>query len=334
MLTQLLCAGESNRPKPDGLTDAFFDPSVLGAHLDDTLHEISSGRVQAGMEKLINTLNEARSSVPELVWYRLISTCRAHPLCALLHQDPLTLRSWQKPRGYPGDAVLLDMIYDVYANGESNSEIGNAIFRYTAGNGRSPQAVRNRKSLIARMVDDVCAERDHARILSIAAGHLREAEQSETFAEKRMAEWVAIDQDEQSIEECKRHYHGTAVRPIQGSVRDLLRCKLTSGQFDFVYAAGLFDYLSESIANALLSRMFSLLTRGGKLLVANFAHGHADAGYMEAFMDWRLIYRTKTGMQNLLTGLDRTARDRIRLFTDQWGAIIYATAEKGFGRAE
>ena len=227
---------------------------------------------------------------------------------------------------------MLDMIYDRHAPDSSCSETGKAIFGYTAGIGRSPLAVRNRKSLIARMIDDVCAARGQARILSIACGHLREAEQSEAFAEQRMTEWVAIDQDAQSVEEC-RGYKGSVVRPIRGSVRDLLRGKLTSGDFDFVYAAGLFDYLNEAIAKALLSRMFSLLRYGGTMLVANFATGHVDAGYMEAFMDWRLIYRTNASMKNLVAHLGSRTPTSTRVFTDQWGAITYATAEKR-GRAE
>ena len=185
--------------------------------------------------------------------------------------------------------------------------------------------------MIAAMIDGICAQRDEGRILSIAAGHLREAEQSQAFVRQRISEWVAIDQDRLSVEECRRRYQGTSIHPVQGSVRDLLAGKFDDSKFDFVYAAGLFDYLKEPIARALASKMFTLLRPAGKLLVANFSSSHVDAGYMEAFMDWRLIYRTEANMRNLFAGIKENESPSVRLFTDEWSAITYAVVEKPAG---
>ncbi len=109
-----------------------------------------------------------------------------------------------------------------------------------------------------------------------------------------------------------------------GSVRDLLTGNLQYANFDLVYAAGLFDYLTEKVARALVARMVTFLKRGGTLLIANFASGLTDAGYMEAFMDWRLTYRTRDQMRSLLSRHEKFSADgATAIHTDEWGAITY-----------
>jgi SAM-dependent methyltransferase len=137
-----------------------------------------------------------------------------------------------------------------------------------------------------------------------------------------------MDQDPHTIDECSRRYLGSPINPVRGSVRQLLSGSVISGQFDFVYAAGLFDYLNDSIARALLQKMFALLKPGGTLLFANFARGLVDSGYMEAFMDWWLIYRTEKEMRSLLAQSASGDLNNIRVFRDPWNAIVYAVAEK------
>ena len=319
---------KADSPPRRNLAQISCEGEALVAQLDEAFGEIESGDAHSAIETLVVSLNRLRSSLPDGAWIGAISLCRAHPIFRLLHRDPLTRRSYERPRGYPGDAVMLDMIYDHEAHGSSLAGPGRAVFQYTAGNGRSPKAVRNRRAFIGGMIDEICLHKKQARILSIAGGHLREAELSGALAERRIADWVAIDQDARSVDECRRRFAGLPIRPLRGSVRDLLAGRIAVGTFDFVYAAGLFDYLSDSIAKALVSTMASLLAPGGKLLLANFAHSHVDSAYMEAFMDWRLIYRTEEDMQRLLTAPGDHRFIAAAQFADQWNAILYAIGER------
>ena len=76
------------------------------------------------------------------------------------------------------------------------------------------------------------------------------------------------------------------------------------GNFDLIYAAGLYDYLSDKVAARLTEKLFSLLSPKGVLMVANVLPDICDAGFMEAFMDWFLIYRDYDALQAIPARLD------------------------------
>ena len=90
--------------------------------------------VNAGMDLLFDGLYAKRRETDKETWQNFCEyTCLNHPIQSLLHQDPLTFRSFSKPRGYPGDAVLLDFIYRHPAQEdelEKASPIGRAVCEY------------------------------------------------------------------------------------------------------------------------------------------------------------------------------------------------------------
>ena len=89
---------------------------------------------------------------------------------------------------------------------------------------------------------------------------------------------------------------------MQGTILELMKDQRLA-DFDLIYAAGLFDYLSARVCRRLMANLFARLRSGGRLLVANFVPGGRDAGYLQAFMDWRLIYRPKDDILDFPSGL-------------------------------
>ena len=247
-------------------------------------------------------LERVRTSMSNKDWRRVIGTMRSHDSFKYLHQDPFTRRSLTKPRGYSGDAVMMDYIYQHHSianDAQQCSPIGRKIFDYTTASPAS-SAVYERRNLLARTIDDVLLPlKGEGRILAIACGHLRELDLSRAAQSGLIREMVGVDQDSETINALRRRDYGEWVHPICGSVQDILAGRIDLGSYDLIYTAGLLDYLPNSLCVRLLARLKSMLADNGTLLVANFLEGIVDRGYMESCMDWWLIYRSEEEMATL-----------------------------------
>src|SRR6476620_9861334 len=81
--------------------------------IEEVCHEIEQpGQIHHAIDQLFCGLREIKRSSSEESWEGLIARFRRSPLKGLLHQDPITARAFYKPRGYAGDAVMMDYIYD------------------------------------------------------------------------------------------------------------------------------------------------------------------------------------------------------------------------------
>ncbi|HVG61849.1 MAG TPA: class I SAM-dependent methyltransferase [Hyalangium sp.] len=280
------------------------------------------GDVQAGMLTLHHGLFHLRRQWIRKEWRRFcLEIARVHPLRELLHQCPFTRHGYERPRGYAGDAALIDYLYADRLDGESHVQPGAHIYRFMYQQ-PSPRSVRERRVLLAREIDTVASQVHQPRLLSVACGHLREAELSYAVKEHRVGEFIAFDQDPMSLAEVARQHPETAIRPVCGSVRSLLMGRTVFGHLDLAYSAGLYDYLSDNTARRLTQLLFDMLNPGGRLLVANFATC-PEAGYLEAFMDWWLIYRDEDQMQALTLDIDPRQLASWRMCRDSEENVIY-----------
>lgn len=282
-----------------------------------------AGALVAGIVKFLFDL---KSTMPAAEWRSLAPLITAHRLQNYLLQDPFTGWSYRKPRGYSGDAGLLDFIYghpSSFAEVEAATKLGKVIYEATR-QAPAAVAVRERREILARIVDETANRIEMPEILAIAAGHLRESTLSKSAADGRLGRWVALDQDLESIAEIGR-CGLDVVEPLPGSVRDVIARPWTHGTFDLVYSAGLYDYLDHRVSVKMTKKCLEMLKPGGTYLFANFAHETLNAGYMETFMRWELILRSDADMQAIvddsIDGGDFTSN----LFRGENGAVIYAT---------
>jgi len=298
----------------------------------NAVHEsIRDGNLAVALEDLFEDLSLRREEEPE-TWPDFARSCLDHPLRHILHQDPFTYRAFSKPRGYAGDAVMMDYIYGLGEADRAAREatpIGRAIFSHMATR-PSARAVCFRRELLANLIDRTAAK-GGSRVFALAAGHLREVDMSAAVQTGGLRDFVAMDQDDASLAVVDRDYAALGVRAMSGSVRQILGGKVNLGQFDFVYAAGLFDYLNAPVATALTCRLFEMTRPGGTMLIPNFAAGARDRGYMEAFMDWHLIYRTHADMEALAAALPASAVASVEIFNDADDTITFLVVNKKAG---
>ena len=139
-------------------------------------------------------LRTARMKSTYQDWTKLAQQALDHPLRDVLHQDPFTYRAFAKPRGYAGDAVLLDFIYgreEGWPVPENTSEIGKKVFEFTTRS-TACEGVRARRGFVADVLDELVDETPRPHVLSIACGHLREAHLSSAVKRRKIGKLVAF----------------------------------------------------------------------------------------------------------------------------------------------
>ena len=287
-------------------------------HFDD-------GRIADGVAVLFDELTHLRRDLDDDEWRvarEAAVACEA--VRRVVHQDPITRHSFDKPRGYAGDAELLDRIYDDAAPGES-SDVGRQVWSHTSRVAEA-EAVRERRTMLAGLIRSTLDEAPNGSVLSIACGHLREILDIGDLPPS--ASVVGLDQDVASLAEVRRSLPSPQVLTVRGSVKTVLNGQVDGEGYDFVYAAGLYDYLSTPLARRLTQKMFELLRPGGLLLVANFAKGTSGVGYMESFMDWHLRYRDAAEVADFATLVPAAKRKDFRVFSGENRHVHYLTCRR------
>jgi hypothetical protein len=282
------------------------------------------------VDRLAGRLHGLRRQAAPAVWRQLIPLAQQHRVAEYLMQDPFTQWSFEKPRGYSGDASLLDIYYRHPSAGEtvaSSTPLGREIYAYTSD---APTSVagRERRDILARNVDETARRVENAEVLAIACGHMREAELSAALAEGKLKRWVGLDQDPVSVGTVNRDLAGTAVEAVDGSVRGLLRRAYPLGAFDLVYASGLYDYLPSPVGVRLLQRAMEMVKPGGEFFFANFSDEITTDGYMETFMDWPLILRSADDMWDIIKAAVDMNHVEAEVFHGSNRNIVYGRIRK------
>ncbi|HTF42660.1 MAG TPA: class I SAM-dependent methyltransferase, partial [Terriglobales bacterium] len=97
----------------------------------------------------------------------------------------------------------------------------------------------------------------------------------------------------------------TPVQFVKRSVHHLLKESMRSAassstqQYDFIYCAGLFDYLTDAVCQRLMTLLYDWVAPGGLLLATNVESSNPMRFGMEHLLDWHLIYRSGPQLQAL-----------------------------------
>src|SRR5687767_8360395 len=163
--------------------------------LDDTRRGLLGGDTFDAMERLDIELRRLRASSGGSAWrQRARALYVGHAARDLIMQEPVTRHAFEKPRGYSGDAELLDYIYMHRELPAATTALGRRIHCWGL---RTPaqKSVRARAETLSAYIDRVCAAcRKPAEILSVACGHLREAHRTSVVTQRAFHRYVAFDQ--------------------------------------------------------------------------------------------------------------------------------------------
>lgn len=244
--------------------------------------------------------------------------CRSHPLSQILLMDPYARRAFEKPRGYAGDAIMLDYIYRPTQS--SLDGLASVIHEATTTLPNA-KSILWRQDYLAQLINRTMISRETAEVLSVASGHMRELDRLRDITRDTNVKFTALDQDAASISEAQTTYREYAILGETKSFASLIRERIVAKRYDLIYSAGLFDYLQDSTAVALIKAMFARLEPGGVLSIANFTRDSHGRGFMAGFMDWCLIYRNEEDLRSLADAACPKASHRI--FRDQPRNVVY-----------
>lgn len=244
-----------------------------------------------------------------------------HHLSGLFSASPLLRRAQTKPLGYAGDYEMMNMLYRAQ-QAEGASLFGKVVNQCAVTETAARANINRIGFLTERMLATThaaIAEGRIARIASIGCGPAREIEallESEPALGPHL-DIALVDQDGRAIAYCERKLTplaqrtGARVHLIRESVRRLLcggSLLQTLGERDLIYSAGLFDYLSDRSFAALLSAIYGAIAPSGKVLVGNVDVSNPTRYFMEYFLDWFLIHRSRSQLLDKARMLTPTPR--------------------------
>ena len=253
--------------------------------------------------------------------------------------SPFDRRSFSKPLGYPGDYMMIDMLYGNPDEGESI--FGKLINRHAYYQNAS-RSVRNRIPFLIQKFNSLLKNRpdQNLKIMSVGSGPARELQ--EMIANNRDVErciFTLVDADREAIfynqekiaDLLKQNGKKVKVNFINKAVDQLVREKdLVDklGRYDLVYSVGLFDYFTLNVSKRLTTSLYNnFLKPRGKLIIGNFNHSiNENKVYMDFVLEWPLFYRSREDMLRFTEKIEKPKK--IHFETENTGITNFLVIEK------
>jgi len=255
---------------------------------------------------------------------------------------PFAYRTFHKPLGYAGDHEMINMIA---RNGfEGDSLYAKVINRWFI---HRPPAIahRNRIAYLSQKLLDESARAvrsgRRARIFNLGCGPAWEIQNF--LAQHDLssnADFLMLDFNEEALQclraalaEIQQQQHrNPGLQFVKKSVHQMLKEGAQAAgdtqrnDYDLVYCAGLFDYLSDQVSHRLTNIMYDLVAPGGLLIVTNVEPANPSRHGMEHLLDWHLNYRRASELAALKP--DGASADEARVYVDVTGVNVFLEVRK------
>lgn len=308
-------------------------PRVNGQLRTDVFYELASPLMEK-VKAFIDRLNHETYLIDEeqISSHRAFAQSALHPL---LLRAPFVFRTYTKPLGYAGDYQMVNQILDDPRQGpNSYFQMINVAFLQNI----LAEAHRNRidilVSFLRRMADTAMQTGRTFRILNIGCGPAIEIQRFlQSHPVPELLSFELVDFSAETLAWTRNKLTAitgqigrpVAINYVQDSVQQLLKRRLDPTdkdvrEFDAVYCAGLFDYLSDKICARLLAHFAARTRPDGTVLVTNVHSNNTTKFFMEHLLEWYLIYRDAAILEPLLP-----AQSKVRkIYVDATGMNIFA----------
>ena len=332
------------RPQVEG----FFNKDVRQWHkgLSALFHEMANGKLELGdIEEKLAALNNdiflkgyALEEIVDSVGMKKIKQLFRELTGCWFYQSPVVKMAYEKPRGYPGDYELFEIIY----NGKplaKESTVGFYFDKYFLNNAYS-QAVRTRKNKMKNILQDLIENNSSRclRLLNVACGPCREIREllSEPLLTSRAnLHFTGLDNDEGALRFSKSALDklppSITARFLNENVLDLFRSNKyydLIGKQNVIYILGLTEYLPDRVFKKLMYFLSQLLDDKGTLVIT---YKDKDIPFPSLppdwVCDWAFIKRSKDNLVDAAKGLGLD-KYSLRIEKEGTGTIFFLMLSK------
>jgi len=240
-------------------------------------------------------------------------------------------RMYTKPRGYAGDYLTIQKIYQDEAGGIGH--LGPLMDRAFLDQ-PAARAVRNRRGLMAGQIREIYSNKREIHVTSFACGPAREVfDAFEDLGQPDNLRFNLLDIDEQALDflraDLKGHPLERVTQLIQANLVYLAlgRQDLKLPPQDLIYSIGLIDYFGDRFVVKLLDYIHQNLAIGGRVVLGNFHPCNPTRTVMDFMMEWRLIHRDEEDMNRLFRA-SRFGGDCEQIIFEESGVNLFAVGIK------
>jgi extracellular factor (EF) 3-hydroxypalmitic acid methyl ester biosynthesis protein len=311
-------------------------PKEDGRLRTDFFYELATPLIEK-TKFYFDTLESEASRVDEELApvHRSFAQAALHPL---LLRAPFVFRTYTKPLGYAGDYEMVNQILADPRQGPSTYfHIVNTAFLQA----RVAVAHRNRIDILVDFLKRTADAAQQAgrpfRVLNVGCGPAIEVQRFlQTYPNPEFLKFELVDFSEETLAWTRDKLNAitqdikkpVSIEYVHDSVHQLLKRRvdpehIDAREFDAVYCAGLFDYLSDKVCSRLVAHFASRTRSAGTLLVTNVHTSNPERLFvMEHLLEWYLIYRDEAKMSSLLPpqSLER------KIYVDATGVNVFAEA--------
>jgi extracellular factor (EF) 3-hydroxypalmitic acid methyl ester biosynthesis protein len=268
------------------------------------------------LNSLFARFEEAADAVDEELrpFHRTYTKRQLHPhlLCS-----PFAHRTYHKPLGYAGDYEMVNMIIGDPLKGSSLfAKTVNLWFLSQAPAEAHRNRIKYLTKLLAEETSRVANKRQRARIFNLGCGPAGEIQNF--LSQNEICDWsnvTLLDFNDETLQHARtvledlltRFHRSAKIEMIKKSVHQVLKDATRLGdhteQYDLIYCAGLFDYLSDRICKRLMNIFYDMLAPGGLLVATNVNTSNPSRQTMEQVLEWHLIYRSREQLMVLAPDL-------------------------------
>lgn len=314
-------------------------PSGESTALERQVVDELSDPIIRAIDQFIDRFEALAAGVPRELQpaHRTFLRRQLHPI---LLCSPFAHRAYFKPLGYAGDYEIVNMMLRPPQEGSSLfAKIINVWLLRQA----PVQAHRNRVEYLSRKLLEEAARlrgsNRPGRVYSLGCGPALEVQNFlREFPMKPAVQFTLADFNEETLADVRAKLDKiqaqtarlASVEYVRRSVHQIIKeggrlASSATQRYDFIYCAGLYDYLEDKVCKRLNTILYEQLAPGGLLLYTNVTDAmNASRPFrhsMEYILDWHLLYRNGPAVAALAPA--GIAAEEIQVTADETAVNVF-----------